>query len=48
MKDFKLEDKKEKLVLLKSKDEAIKIVWGWIKRNEINLQQFKELIIYIS
>lgn len=46
MKDFKLEDCKDKLSKL-SKKEALKLIYKWVKQEFINLHQFSELVSYV-
>ena len=43
--DFKIMNCKDKLSKL-SKDESLKIIYGWIKQNHITLKQFKELVSF--
>ncbi len=47
MLDYKIEDCKMKISKL-PKDEAMKLIFTWIKQDYINLKQFKELIISID
>lgn len=48
MTDLKLETLVGKLSLAYSKDEMLKIIWGWIKQDHITLTQFKSLIDYVN
>ncbi len=43
--DYKVEDCKDKLSKL-SKEEALRVIYGWVKQEFISLRQFKELISY--
>lgn len=44
MKNFNFEDKVKKLYSIDSKEEKVKLVWMWIKQNQISVQQFQQLI----
>lgn len=45
--DYKIEDCKDKLAK-HSKEEALRIIYGWVKQDFICLRQFIALISYVS